>query len=48
MVTGVSLREDTLRSWACVLVVADALQLLILLGTVGWCACWTGFALVSE
>lgn len=38
MVTGVSLREDTLRSWDCVSAVADALQLLMLPWMAGWFA----------
>lgn len=48
MVMGVSFREDTLRSWASVLVVADALLLLTSFGTMDWCSCWTVFELLSE
>lgn len=48
MVTGVSLREDTLRAWTCLLVTADALQLLRSFGNVGCCSGGTGIAPVSE
>lgn len=46
MAMGVSLREDTFRSWVCVL--EATLQLLLLLGTVSCWSCWMGSALLSE
>lgn len=46
MVTGVSLREDTLRS--CVLAVPDALTLLESFETADWLSCWSVLTLVSE
>lgn len=46
MVMGVSLREETLRSWVCVF--GATLQLSMLVGTASCWGCWTGSALLSE